>query len=55
LSERKMRIFETVVHENAVRNHLEDHNMVIIHDPQPLPMVQHYKKNGPWISSIPPS
>ncbi|MBM4330076.1 MAG: glycosyltransferase [Deltaproteobacteria bacterium] len=23
--------------------------MVIIHDPQPLPMIKHYKKNGPWI------
>ena len=49
LSDRKMRIYEAVVHENAVRNHLEHHNMVIIHDPQPLPMIEHYKKNGPWI------
>ncbi len=23
--------------------------MVIIHDPQPLPMIHHYRKNGPWI------
>jgi trehalose synthase len=23
--------------------------MVIIHDPQPLPMIRHYRKNGPWI------
>jgi trehalose synthase len=49
LSDRKMKIYETVIHENAVRNHLEHHNMVIIHDPQPLPMIRHYKKNGPWI------
>ncbi len=44
-----MQIFEEVIHENAIRNHLESHNMVIIHDPQPLPMINHYKKNGPWM------
>ncbi len=49
LSDRKMRIYESVIYENAVRNHLEHHNMVIIHDPQPLPMIDHYRKNGPWI------
>ena len=49
LSLRKRRIYEEVIHENAVRNHLEHHNMVIIHDPQPLSMVDHYRKNGPWI------
>ena len=49
LSDRKMEIYEEVIHENAIRNHLETHNMVIIHDPQPLPMIHHYKKNGPWI------
>jgi trehalose synthase len=49
LSDRKMDIYEEVIYENAIRNHLEDHNMVIIHDPQPLPMINHYKKNGPWI------
>jgi trehalose synthase len=26
-----------------------EHNLVIIHDPQPLPMISHYKKNGPWV------
>ncbi|HUL38620.1 MAG TPA: glycosyltransferase [Thermodesulfobacteriota bacterium] len=49
LSDRKMKIYEAVILENAVRNHLEDRNMVIIHDPQPLPMIRHYKKTGPWI------
>ncbi len=49
LSDRKMKIYEAIIHENAIRNHLEDHNMVIIHDPQPLPMIHHYRKNGPWI------
>jgi trehalose synthase len=49
LSDRKIQLYEEVIYENAVRNHLENHNMVIIHDPQPLPMIKHYKKNGPWI------
>ncbi|MCF6158255.1 MAG: glycosyltransferase [wastewater metagenome] len=48
LTKRKLDIYEDVVYENAVRNHL-DHNMVVIHDPQPLPMIRHYKKHGPWI------
>ena len=49
LSDRKMDIYEEVIYENVIRNHLDDHNMVIIHDPQPLPMVDGYRKNGPWI------
>ncbi len=48
LSKRKMQIFEDIIFENAVRNHLE-HDIVVIHDPQPLPMVEHYRKRGPWI------
>ena len=48
LSELKREIYEGVVWENAVRNHL-DHDRVIIHDPQPLPMIGHYEKKGPWI------
>jgi trehalose synthase len=49
LSERKKRIYEEIIYENVVRNHLDYHNMVIIHDPQPLPMINHYRKSGPWI------
>ena len=49
LSKRKCEIFEEVIYENTVRNHLDNHNFVIIHDPQPLPMIHHYKKQGPWI------
>lgn len=44
-----MQIYEEIIYENAIRNHLDTHNMVIIHDPQPLPMIQHYKKKGPWL------
>ncbi len=48
LSDRKKKIYEDVIYENVIRNHLT-HDMVVIHDPQPLPMIQHYKKKGPWI------
>ncbi|MBD3378207.1 glycosyltransferase [candidate division KSB1 bacterium] len=48
LTARKIKIFEQVIYQNALRNHL-DHDAVIIHDPQPLPMILHYRKKGPWI------
>jgi trehalose synthase len=48
LTNRKMQLYEQVVYENAIRNHL-DHDVVIIHDPQPLPMINHYRKDCPWI------
>ncbi len=48
LTKRKQEIYEQVVFENSVRNHL-DHDFVIIHDPQPLPMIRHYRKKGPWV------
>jgi trehalose synthase len=48
LTERKMQLYEDVIYENAVRNHLE-HDVVIVHDPQPLPMINHYRKKNPWV------
>lgn len=48
LSKRKKELYETVVYENAIRNHL-DHDMVIVHDPQPLPLINHYRKKSPWV------
>lgn len=48
LSSRKKAIYEDIIYENVIRNHL-DHDFVIIHDPQPLPMIRHYRKRGPWI------
>jgi trehalose synthase len=49
LSPRKTDIYEDVIRENAIRNHLDHHDVVIIHDPQPLPMIAHYRKKCPWI------
>ncbi len=48
LTERKMELYEEVAYENSIRNHL-DHDVVIVHDPQPLPMINCYSKKSPWI------
>lgn len=47
-SPRKQEIFEEVNYENAILNHLT-HDIVVVHDPQPLPLITHYRKTGPWI------
>jgi trehalose synthase len=49
LSDRKKEIYEEIIYENVIRNHLDQHNFVFIHDPQPLAMIRHYKRNGPWV------
>lgn len=48
LTDMEMELYKQVIYENSIRNHLY-HDMVIIHDPQPLPMINHYRKGGPWI------
>jgi len=48
LSELKRDIYEEVVFENAIRMHL-DHDLVIVHDPQPLPLIGHFRKKAPWV------
>jgi trehalose synthase len=48
LSKIKKEIFEQVIYENSVRNFL-DHYFIIVHDPQPLPLIEHYEKKCPWI------
>ncbi len=49
LTDLKKKHYEDIVYKNAVRSHLDHHDMVVVHDPQPLPLVQHYHRNGPWI------
>lgn len=44
----KKEIYETVIYENSIRTHF-DHDLIIVHDPQPLPFITHYKKKNPWI------
>ena len=44
----KKEIFEEVIYENSVRNFIR-HDFVIVHDPQPLPLIEHYEKSCPWL------
>ena len=48
LSDLKRDIYEEVVYENAVRMHL-DHDLVVVHDPQPLPLIEYFRKKSPWV------
>jgi len=48
LSSIKKEIYEQVIYENSVRTFL-DHDFVIVHDPQPMPLIEHYQKTCPWI------
>jgi trehalose synthase len=48
LSKIKKEIFEQVIYENSMRNFL-DYDFVIVHDPQPLPLIEHYEKKCPWV------
>lgn len=44
----KRDIYEHVNLENSIRMHFPD-DIVVIHDPQPLPLIRHFRKGGPWI------
>src|SRR5437588_3601318 len=44
----KKEIFDHVTYENSVRNFIR-HDFVIVHDPQPLPLIEHYEKCCPWL------
>jgi trehalose synthase len=48
LTDIKKEIYEDVAFQNALRNRF-DHDYVVVHDPQPLPLVQFSRKRGPWI------
>jgi len=49
LNKRTLGIYQQVNYNNAMMNHLDDHDLVVVHDPQPLPLIQYYKKRIPWI------
>ncbi len=47
-TELKRNVYEEVVYENAVRMHF-DHDLIVVHDPQPLPLIRHYRRKSPWL------
>ncbi len=48
ITERKLKTYAEETERNAIMNHF-DHDLVVIHDPQPLGLIDHYKKDQPWI------
>jgi trehalose synthase len=48
LTDLKKSIYEEVAYENSARMHL-DHDLIIVHDPQPLPLVSQFRKKSPWV------
>lgn len=47
-TEMKKRLYVEANEDFSTYNHL-DHDCVVIHDPQPLPLIKFYKKTQPWI------
>jgi trehalose synthase len=49
-SEAEKAVYEQVVLENATRLHLAGCDAVVIHDPQPLPLIAHFdERKMPWL------
>src|SRR5712672_4303912 len=49
-SDAERTIYEQVVFENATRLHLDDCDAVLVHDPQPLPLIKHFPdREMPWL------
>jgi trehalose synthase len=48
LTDLKKDIYKEVAFQNAIRNRF-DHDYVVVHDPQPLPLVEFSRRHGPWI------
>jgi trehalose synthase len=49
LTKQKKEIYEQINYKNSIRNHLSNYQFVIIHDPQPLPLISYSAKQCPWI------
>ena len=48
LSEQKKEIYEGIIFQNALRMDVEA-DVVVVHDPQPLPLVAHFRHTCPWV------
>jgi len=51
LTEMKKKLYIEANEDFSTYNHI-DHDCVIVHDPQPLPLIKFYKKRQPWIWRI---
>lgn len=49
LTENKKRVYIQTNASFSQYTHIGKHDLVVIHDPQPLPIIQFYRKRQPWI------
>lgn len=49
MTKERKKIYLEYCKRNSIINHIEDHDIVIIHDPQPLGMITHYAKKAIWL------
>jgi trehalose synthase len=49
LSQREKRLYLETNRRFSILCHLDYDALVIVHDPQPLPLIEFYEKNQPWI------
>lgn len=45
----KKKIYEKMNRMNSKFTHISHHDCIIVHDPQPLPMIKNYRKTQPWM------
>ncbi len=45
----KKKLYEEYNERNAFIHHISDHDYVIVHDPQPLPLINYYNKKHSWV------
>jgi len=48
LTDLKKEVYEEVCVQNAVRMDM-NYDIVVVHDPQPLPIIHHFRRTCPWI------
>lgn len=48
-TEHRKEMYFNINRKNAIYTHLQDKDCVIVHDPQPLPLIEFYKKRQPWL------
>lgn len=49
LTDRKLQIYRDTIYENTFMMHPDNEDMVVVHDPQPLLLIEFYKKRCPWV------
>jgi trehalose synthase len=49
LSSMKKKVYVDQNMENAQYTHIGYHDLVVVHDPQPLPIINFYQKKTPWL------